>query len=102
MPNVSKKLYFKYFFGRNCAKCAAQKTQDTLKSLESRKYVIEKYDSGEVDGLTEATYCGVWSFPTLVLIMEYKNGQHTETMLGRWVGVPDLGKIDEVLRENNA
>ena len=107
MSNMSKRLYFKYFYGRNCIKCAAQKTQEALKILGS-KYEIKKYDAGETNGLAEASYYGVQSFPTLVLVMEYENGSSTETMLGFWSGILDIDetrsrdgkKIEEVLGEN--
>jgi len=78
-----------------------RKPRKLSKALESRNYVIEKHDSGEADGLAEASYYSVLSPPTLVLVMEYENGSCTETMLGRWAGIPDINEINEVLRENN-
>jgi len=101
MPEMSKKIYFKYFFRRNCVKCSAQKTQETLKILGDRNFIIEMHDCDELDGLSEASYYSVWSFPTLVLAMEYENGSHGETMLGRWVGILDINKVDEILKEQN-
>lgn len=68
MPRMPK---IALFISQSCPKCP--KAKEDAEALKAEGYRVVVYDIGTVDGLTEASYLGVQSSPTFIVLDKEEN-----------------------------
>lgn len=82
-------IRFKYFTADNCPNCEASKK--AIEAVRKLEIGFKEYKSSNADGLAEASYYGVQTTPTLILL----NGPKE---VNRWSGVIDKKKLTVELK----